>query len=321
MEEHVDAPAPKQAAPSGTPPPSQPPVDPPPDHPAATPEQGKEPDKISKSDKIMLICTAFIALGTLVSAGAICFQWREMVSGGKDTSALVGYAQRQAEDADKMKESADKNAKASRDFADTAGLINKGIGDAVTKLDSQAKATQQAANAAKNAVDTAKESLHVSQRAYLIMGSLVLNLDTDVVSIPIINVGHIPSGQVTVIAYEATLAASSDEPAMKRDPVEAKSVGFSTFSIDPNPGAERAMNIPVPKVIPADFMGNKQQVVIAGRMNYYDGFQDDPLQTEVFCFAGLYFSSLKKVSWAFCDPARYIKEISEAEAKAAQNPN
>src|ERR1700722_5812630 len=116
MEGHADAAAPKQEAAQS---PIQPPVNPPPNPPAPAPEQGKDPDKITKSDRIMIAATIVIAFGTLVSAGAICFQWYEMHLGGNDTKALVGYASRQAADADKIKASADKSAQASRDFADT----------------------------------------------------------------------------------------------------------------------------------------------------------------------------------------------------------
>ncbi len=48
------------------------------------------------TDAVMIVLTIAIAIGTLVSAAAIFMQWKEMVKGGADTGALVGYAQRQA---------------------------------------------------------------------------------------------------------------------------------------------------------------------------------------------------------------------------------
>lgn len=100
---------------------------------------------MSKSDKIMVWATCVIAAGTLVSAAAIALQWREMVKGGTDTSMLVGYAQRQADDADKIKLSAQNQAIAAHQFANTADDINSNINDAVGKLDAQSKATQDTA--------------------------------------------------------------------------------------------------------------------------------------------------------------------------------
>ena len=155
MDENKDASPKEQQAPVEVPPPAPPTVDPPQPPPNPNPEQDGKPKKMSNSDKIMVWATCVIAAGTLVSAAAIAFQWREMVKGGADTSALVGYAQRQADDADKIKSSADKQAAAAQRFADTAGLINSNVNDAVGKLDAQARATQRSANAAKSAADTA----------------------------------------------------------------------------------------------------------------------------------------------------------------------
>jgi hypothetical protein len=79
---------------------------------------------MSKSEKIMVWATCVIAAGTLVSAGAIWFQWRVMVNGGEDTKNLVTYAQQQA--------------CAAKSFAASADKINMGVGNAVIKLSQQA---------------------------------------------------------------------------------------------------------------------------------------------------------------------------------------
>jgi hypothetical protein len=204
------------------------------------------------------------------------------------TNSLYGEAQKQTRDADTM----------------------------ATNSSKQATATTAAADAAKRAADIANETLHISERAYLVIGAPSLDLDSLVVSIPILNVGHIPSGAVQITAHEATLEASSGEPPTKRDPMEAKMMRFAHRSIGPSQSSpEESINIPVPKIIAQDFIGNKQQIIIAGTISYNSGFADDPTKTELFCSAGLYFASLKKVSWAGCDPAQYIAEITEAEAK------
>ena len=83
-----------------------------------------------------------------------------MVKGGADTAALVGYAQRQADDADKIKLSAEKQATAAQKFADTAGLINSGMGDAVKKLDAQARASAASIKATQDA-------MRLDQRAWV----------------------------------------------------------------------------------------------------------------------------------------------------------
>lgn len=112
------------------------------------------------SDAVMLTLTAAIAIGTVVSAAAIFLQWREMVKGGTDTGLLVGYAQRQADDADKIKLSADKQANAAQQFADTAVLINNSLGNAVEKLDAQAKASAAS-------IKATQEAMRLDQRAWV----------------------------------------------------------------------------------------------------------------------------------------------------------
>ncbi len=164
MDEQKDTSMKKEEIPKEVPPQTPPSVDPRQTAPNPNPEEDKHDNKPKKSstisDKVMVFATCVIAVGTLVSAAAIILQWREMVKGGADTSALVGYAQRQADNADKIKESAYKQASASQQFADTAALINGGIGDAVKKLDVQAKATQKFAQ-------IAKDSLYLEQRPWV----------------------------------------------------------------------------------------------------------------------------------------------------------
>jgi hypothetical protein len=58
----------------------------------------------------------------------------ELILGGADTKASVDAAGKQTTAAEEIKDAADKSATASRDFADTAGLVNGSIGDAVVKF-------------------------------------------------------------------------------------------------------------------------------------------------------------------------------------------
>jgi hypothetical protein len=246
---------------------------PPPQYPAAAATNPENPEKISKSDRIMAAATVVIAVGTLVSAGAICFQWREMVKGGTDTSALVGYAQRQADDADKIKLSADKQAVAAQGFADTAVLTNGGIGDAVKKLDAQAKATQSSARNAETA-------LIVSERAYLAVGINDFSYDTKSVLLPIVNTGHIPAGRGKTTIHEMTV---SRKPVMGPD--------------DNGPIEEMHWS-----ELDKDWIENKEQkVFIVGKIVYNDGFPNTKERTAGFCFTTDVRTIPGKVEWYPCE--------------------
>ncbi len=135
MDEQKDTPASKGETCSEAPPTTPLTTNPPPSQPTASDKANEAIDKISKSDKIMIAATIVIAAGTLVSAAAIVFQWHEMHTGGLDTKTIADAAKKQAC-------AADKSAQAARDFADTAALINGGMTDAVTKLQTQADETK-----------------------------------------------------------------------------------------------------------------------------------------------------------------------------------
>jgi len=124
MDEKEDAQRPAESAPAATPSPIPPPIDPPPVAESAASEGDQAPEKMSKSDLIMSLATIVIALGTIVSAAAICLQWREMVNGGADTTAI--------------KNAAEKQACAAQQFSDSAKLINDNVSAAVQKLGEQA---------------------------------------------------------------------------------------------------------------------------------------------------------------------------------------
>ncbi len=77
--------------------------------------------------------------------------------------------------ADKIKLSADNQANAALQFANTAELINGNINDAVAKLDRQAGATERAANAAKSGADIASHQLEATDRPWIKIIAAVAN--------------------------------------------------------------------------------------------------------------------------------------------------
>jgi hypothetical protein len=138
----------------------------------ATAEQLKDVEQqMSSFEKATLRWAKTAVFLSVVAAGIVCAQWWEMHKGGIDTRNLSIATQRQADDADKMKDSAEKSAQASRDFADTAGRINTGIVDAVKKLDAQAvgieKARETSLDNAKAALDAANEAMYREQRPWV----------------------------------------------------------------------------------------------------------------------------------------------------------
>lgn len=98
----------------------------------------------SKSEWVNVFLTAVIAATGVVGIVLV-------IQGESDTARIRDAAEKEAG-------AAAKSAQAARDFADTAALINGGIGDAVKKLDAQAKATQKSVELSANQFRLAQAS-------------------------------------------------------------------------------------------------------------------------------------------------------------------
>ena len=170
-----------------------------------------------------------------------------------------------------------------------------------------------AANAAKRAADTAKEALHVSDRAYIVTGAPILHLDTDVVETPVSNTGHIPSGRLRAVVHEATLDVVPLAPSRLIHPTEQHWKHYDVQPMPPSNGTTYAINTPVQAVVASKINDGHQQIIIAGSITYNDGFPDTPEQTWLFCNVGTYFEKLQKVQWETCDPATYIKQLTTGD--------
>lgn len=101
--------------------------------------------RVTFSDALMIVLTGWIALGTMVSAIAIAFQWHEMHIGGKDTTRIA--------------DASEKQTLAAQKFADSAKEINTGIGTAVDKLNIQAEQTRNLARHAAIQADIMRRQL------------------------------------------------------------------------------------------------------------------------------------------------------------------
>ncbi len=151
----------QEKAPGDTHPTAQSPIDPhPPQEQDAAAGETDTSDKITKSDRIMIAATIVIALGTLVSAGAICFQWYEMHTGGVDTHDLAVAASNQAI-------AAGKQADAAKALAEQAQAQTVKMTESLTKTDNLIKATQALAVQTKRSADAARLTLETQERPRL----------------------------------------------------------------------------------------------------------------------------------------------------------
>jgi hypothetical protein len=224
-------------------------------------------------------------------------QWNVMVHGSGDTTAIANAAKIQAC-------AAQRSAAAAQQFADTAILINGNVNAAVGKLDKQARASQRSANAAKSAAVTADEALHISERAYLILGVPVDDFQHMRTDIPIINSGHIPSGITKIVAHEARFRL--DDPSEKIIPLAAvlerhwRETDYQTIPVVPT-GNLISVEVDLPGVVQDQIINGKEAIMIAALVTYNDGFPNTPEQTYLFCDTSSYTASTKLFIMRPCD--------------------
>jgi hypothetical protein len=143
----------------------------------------------TKSEWVNVFLTAVIAAMSVVGTFLV-------IQGGKDTARIRDAAEKQAC-------AANKSAQASRDFADTAAKINSGIGDAVGKLDAQAKAIEDSRRSSESAslqsLNASIESSRLDQRAWVGTGDAVFTFsptEPPKAQVTMKNTGKTPALQV-----------------------------------------------------------------------------------------------------------------------------
>jgi hypothetical protein len=289
--------------------PTAPPPDPP-QPPSAPPSADNNPSKWRENTKIGL--EIFGVLLLFAYTWFTCLQWLQIRWTNRLTrEALNDNDKTLSQTLAKLQGQIDATnvlAGHAKDQADHAAVM-------ATNSGTQATATTNAAIAAKSAADTAKEALHTTERAYISTGAPVLNMDTRVVAIPVVNTGHIPSGDVKMIVHEATINVDPNAPAGIFIPVEQHWQHYNESSLPTAGvgGVSFTINTPVTGVVTEKMNDGHQQIIIAGSISYNDGFPDRPEQTWLFCVGGLYFQKMKRIDWTPCDAEHYINQLTSGD--------
>lgn len=178
--------------------------------------------------------------------------------------------------------------------------------DLADRTHDQAIASKHAADAATSAADTAKEALHVSERAYVTEGNVVFDLDNLLIKVPISNTGHIPSGETGITIHEAV--ANRTDPLRPTQNLPIADCHWKHFQAQSVAvGTPHEITIPIEKADGAKVISDTQQIVVAGFIDYNDGFPDTPPRDWPFCDRTIYQPATKTVIIGPCDPAIYIQ--------------
>jgi len=162
-------------------------------------------------------------------------------------------------------------------------------------------ANKKSADAAKSAADTARDALHISERAYIVDGGASIDISTKSLTIPFVNSGHVPSGAVEIITHEATINAAGPTTSVDLRMAVEKHWGRYNFRSIPQ-GWPLSLAIPVPQVSKEYLETGRQIVIVAGFVTYNDGFPDTPQQQWSFCTRTSYQTIMKRSLIGPCKP-------------------
>lgn len=249
----------------------------------------------SRYERATLRWTIIVVVINALTCVFIGLQFYEMRTGSADTHDLAVAAGKQADRMRDLAESMKDQAERTKDLADQATI--------------QAKASKIAAESAKRAANIAQQTLHLSERAYLIMGVPTNDFDHKRIDIPLINSGHIPSGRTRVVVHEATFALRNpSERIIPFNDVVEKHWGERIYqSVPVMPlGNLFSLEVHMPALVPDQLNNGKQAIVIAAKMTYRDGFQDSPEQTAIFCDMSSYSVATKLLAMRPCDDPNVV---------------
>ena len=169
----------------------------------------------------------------------------------------------------------------------------------------------KAANAAKSAADTARDALHVAERAYVVTGTATFDTAKETVTIPIFNTGHIPAKGMIMKIHSILFEAVPPTPRNQAPGIE---MFWNTFNRDSVvPGVPAPITAVFTRMSQQGMEAGEQEFVIAGSIAYNDGFGKKPNQLWFFCARSEYNSILKETTSITCVPNEWIPILEKAD--------
>jgi hypothetical protein len=284
------------------------PVDALPTTPATTQQLTEVEEQMSGFEKSTLRWAKTAVIMSAIAAIFVCAQWWEMHEGGADTHGLAVAAKNQADRmqdfANRMKDQNDRT----KDLADRM----KDQADRTKELVDQAKvqATEStvAANAAKSAAETAKDALHVSERAYVTIEEPAFDLSSKSLKLPLVNSGRIPAQ--TLVATVHTAFYELPDATGKISAGEPTDIGWQNSRYPSiGIGNHDTIVIPLPLLDKDRYNSGLQLIIVAGELTYGDGFPDSQRQTWDFCFRTFYQVTMKFSFLSPCDSSEYLPQL------------
>jgi len=228
--------------------------------------------------------------------------------------AVIGYTTVAAFQLEEMRKATKASSEASQTAAAALDENKRQFGLMLSQIRSQTSAQIQSGSAAKQVAGIAQNTLHISERAYIVFGSPQLNPDTPMFDIPIINSGHMPSGAIDATTYEVTFNSdtlTSAQVSFEKNMVEHHRSILHVNSV--SAGSPDHLAIPVPSLARDKLNNGTQMIMIIGTIDYNDGFPDSPAQHSQLCMTTSYHLVAKQWYPAICDPAIQLPKFKSLD--------
>jgi hypothetical protein len=175
------------------------------------------------------------------------------------------------------------------------------------------RASVKASDAAASAADTAKESVHLSERAYVTTFAPLVDLDKKLLSVAINNSGRLPSGPAQIIPHSFLIPI----PIPSAPTVDLRTASEKHWSRDHfdaiQPGTPFTLTVPLRGMNTHLLESGHQQILIVGYVTYNDGFSGTPDQQWNFCFLSVYSLPMKQVVMHPCDFGSFLPVAIKAD--------
>lgn len=168
--------------------------------------------------------------------------------------------------------------------------------------------------ASQSAADTAKDAVHISERAYITVGAPQPDFTKKTITVFINNSGRIPSGPTTIITHRLTLKLSEPDAPSINLPESATDSRWKKSYFDSVPtGTPFSILMPFTQMDEKQLLAEKQQILVVGSVSYNDGFSGTPQQTWNFCVITVVHRTLHQVYLTNCDPVTYLPAAELAD--------
>lgn len=191
-----------------------------------------------------------------------------------------------------------------------ASQFDRAMRQTINQTSSQYRATQESivsARAAQSAAQTAIDTLHIAQRAYISTGTPSMNFTAGTIHIPLINSGHIPSGLIQIKTFEVT--ADVRDPSNIRDGTVIEKHWMPSTKQAFQIGQGIGFEFPIRMATAEKVAAGTQYFIIAGNITYNDGFPDTPPQHWDFCFQTVYNPKSKTDIVGICESSIEIPKL------------